>query len=553
MCTDLWNSDIQFTLDHIPTLQSLEGKFRRIKRAKASGLDQLPGELFLAAPTAAAKAYFGLTTKVAAFGADPLQWRGGIVKAIYKKGETTNAANWRNIPLSSVPGKATHSMIRDSLNACYQQHAHAGQFGGKAGSSISVPTMGVRSFQHWCKSQNLSYALIFIDGIEAFYRLVRELCFSYSDHDEFVQKLSQSDTSHHLQQLILENARQLSAMDRARASSHLTAVTRGLRQFTWFVCDQEQQQVVVTGRGSRPGDPIADVLFNLVMSRAMDNIDKRLQEAGLQEQFSLDQDQPMPRRFHGTASVSFNGQAWVDDLIYMKSCNDPHLMCDQVRQIVSIVQSELAMMGIDLNTSKGKSEVIIHLAGKGSRQLRREMHIDNGSLLRFDDLDGNCRALTIGHQYKYLGSMLSTHGSCQADIKSRAGQTFAALKTIRRHVLRNKDISQKSRQQAIHSIVLAKMMATSASWILDTKTAELCFHKTIMRIYKYIFSQLPSWDKHKHYSHEEIIRTLGVLWPSELLHVHRLRGLLPAVQAGALRIWALLQVDKQWLSHIQDD
>lgn len=543
---------IQHTLDHIPTLQALEGKFRKLRRSKASGPDQLPGELFIAAPTDAARTFYGLTMKVAAFGSDPLQWRGGIVKAIYKKGATDQAHNWRNILLSSVPGKATHSLIRDALNRCYQQAAHEGQFGGKTGANISVPTMGVRSFQHWCKSTCRSYALIFIDGIEAFYRLVRELCFSYSDPDAFGQVLDRTHASQHLKQLILENAKALSALERANASSHLVAVTRALHQLTWFVVDQETQGVVVTTRGSRPGDPIAGVLFNLVMGRAMSQIDLRLKENGLRETLGLDESQPLPLRCRGFSSVDFSGQAWVDDLIYMKSSDDPATLCEQVQQIVAIVQSELATFGIDMNLAKGKSEVMIHLAGQGSRQLRRQLLVEAGSQLRFVDVDGQSRTLSVGHKYKYLGSVLSIQGSCQVDIKNRAAQTFAALKTIRRHVLRNRDLSAKSRQQIIHSIVISKMMATSGSWILDTKQAVQCFHKTMMRIYRYIFSQLPGWDKTRNYSHEEIISTLGTLWPSELLHVHRLRGLIAATTSGTLHIWAILQADKQWLNHIQE-
>lgn len=73
-----------------------------------------------------------------------------------------------------------------------------------------------------------------------------------------------------------------------------------------------------------------------------------------------------------------------------------------------------------------------------------------------------------------------------------------------------------------------------------------------MRIYRYIFSQLPGWEKTQHYSHEEIVTSLWVLWPSELLHIHRLRGLIAAVRVGTRHIWALLQADKRWLEHIQE-
>eukprot|EP00438_Fugacium_kawagutii_P006388 Skav214721 [mRNA] locus=scaffold2250:240981:245369:- [translate_table: standard] len=549
---ELRSGHLRPSLSHVPTLQDLEGKFRKIRPHKASGPDGLPGELFRSAPVEAAKAYYGLISKLAVFGADPLQWRGGIVKAIYKRGPTDMASSWRNILLSSVPGKAAHSLLRDSLNDCFQGAAHAGQFGGKSGSSIHVPTMGVRSFQRWCKSNNRSYALIFVDGIEAFYRLIRELCFHFHDQETFTTALDSYGLSPGLKSMILANAQEASALTQSHASEHLTYVIRAMHRFTWFVCEQERDRVALTTRGSRPGDPIADVLFNLVMSRAMTQIEEKLREHDLLECFSLDKDKPMPFRCHGTIQTQFSGQAWVDDLIFMTSSSDPAVLCQKASQIVSIVQQELATMGIEMNLARGKSEALIHLAGPGSRHLRRELHLEQGSMIKFEDVEGRIQSLSTGHRYKYLGSILSIHGTCTADIKHRAAQTFATLKLVRQAIFKNPQTHPRVRSQVLHSIILSKMMATSGSWIFDTKTAESCFFKTIMRIYRYVFAQLPGWQKEGHYSHDEVIHTLGVLWPTELLHVHRLRSFISAVKVGTSHIWALLHADGQWLQHVHE-
>lgn len=542
-CHRLRQQPLRSSLHHVPTLQDLEGKFRKIRRGKASGPDGLPGEAFRAAPVQAAQAYFGLVSKVTIFGADPLQWRGGIVKAIFKRGPTHDPASWRNILLSSIPGKAAHSLIRDALNQCYQDTAHTGQVGGKAGASIQVPTMGVRSYQRWCKTHRRSYALIFVDGIEAFYRMVRELCFQYHDYDGFVKTLERTHASAKLQDLILQNARKLPALDQAGAPQHLVDVTRALHNFTWFVCEQQIHKVALTTRGSRPGDPIADVLFNLVISRAMRQIEEKLREKGLLETLGLQQDQPLPFRCRGYDQVSFCGQAWVDDLLFMTSSDDPHEITSKVASIVTIAQQELATMGIEINLKQGKSEALIHMAGRDSRQLRRALHLEQGSQIMFQDIDGNPCSLHVGQRYKYLGSILAPQGTCAADIKHRAGQAFAALKLIRRTIFRNHALQPRIKQQALHSVILSKMMATSGAWIFDTKSIEQCFFKTIMRIYRYVFALTPGWSKDRHYSHSEIIEQLGVLWPEELLHIHRLRGLISAVKLGTLHVWALLQAD----------
>lgn len=45
---------------------------------------------------------------------------------------------------------------------------------------------------------------------------------------------------------------------------------------------------------------------------------------------------------------------------------------------------------------------------------------------------------------------------------------------------------------------------------------------------------------------------MGVLRPTELLHVHRLRSFISAVQVGTPHIWALLHADQQWLQHARE-
>eukprot|EP00438_Fugacium_kawagutii_P032598 Skav233143 [mRNA] locus=scaffold1669:2417:6070:+ [translate_table: standard] len=536
----------------VPTLQALEGKFRNIRPGKACGPDGLPGELFRAAPTEAAAAYYGLVTKVTVFGADPLQWRGGIVKAIFKRGPTDAPSSWRNILLSSIPGKAAHSLIRDALNECYQAFAHAGQFGGRSGASIQVPTIGARSFQRWCKRQQRSYALIFIDGIEAFYRLVREMCFHVHDPDHFTQALDRTCASPKLKEMILTNVLELPALRRAQASGHLMEITRSLHMVTWFICEHESTKIALTSRGSRPGDPVADVLFNLVMGRVMQQIESKLRDAGLLETLPIHSDKPLPYRCRGIADVSFSGQAWVDDLIFLTSSSTPEELCPRVGRITSIVQQELASMGIDMNLAKGKSEAIISLAGRNSRQLRRQLHLHEGDCVRFIDVEGNTQSLAVSPRYKYLGSVLSIQATSTADIKHRAGQTFAALKQLRQLIFKNWQTPPQVRQLVLHSVILSKMMATSGAWIFDTKQITQCFDKTIMRIYRYVFALLPGWTKDQHYSNEEVIRTLSVLRPVELLHVHRLRAMLSAVKLGTPHIWALLQADDQWLGHVQE-
>lgn len=65
LCGPFLHGDMQVSLENIPTLQSLEEKFRRIKTGKACGLDGLPGECFAPRPRQQQRHTMGLCPKCA--------------------------------------------------------------------------------------------------------------------------------------------------------------------------------------------------------------------------------------------------------------------------------------------------------------------------------------------------------------------------------------------------------------------------------------------------------------------------------------------------------
>ena len=53
--------------------------------------------------------------KSLASGILPLDWKSGVVMAIYKIGKKTHMSNYRPVTLTSIPCKVLESMIRDHL------------------------------------------------------------------------------------------------------------------------------------------------------------------------------------------------------------------------------------------------------------------------------------------------------------------------------------------------------------------------------------------------------------------------------------------------------
>ena len=541
-------------LEDVPTLSTIEYKIRQLKSGKAFGPDMIPTDLLRGAPAAAAKTLYSLILKSTVFGADPLQWRGGMVKPIRKKGNPKSAANWRNILISSMPGKIAHSIVRVSLNRAYQLRHDTSQYGGVKGASISVPTIALRTFQSFCRQKQISHAFLFVDGMEAFYRTIRELCISMPDLETLQSRLEKEGRHPNLIATILTHASEASAVHRHQVTPHLEAVLASMHQQTWFYVQGEAEFLCHTGMGSRPGDPVADILFNMLMKRVIENIRARLDEAGYSNRVLLSPEGYMPDHIRPTTpiEVPFDAQAWVDDLIYMVIADDPQTLLDDLASIISIVQHELLTMGITMNLQQGKSEALVSLHGKHSRIIKRRLHIDDAGMIIFNNQTGTSECLSSTDKYKYLGSLLTLRGGCLHDIRRRTSMVFQVLKTLRQPVFANPKTSMKAKRFVLHSLIMRKFMATSGSWFLSTPAEIRCFTTNVMRIYRYVFFAQRDIQKKEQYSHDYVIHYLGVLDPEELIHIHRIRAMISLVKTAPAYVWALLNKEGSWLSGLQD-
>ena len=93
------SADVSFP--DLPTIFELEYQMRCSKPRKSMGFDYLPGELLREAPGDMAyhRAYhlFPLVQKIALWQLEPLQFKGGRLATLYKKGDPTIADNHRAI------------------------------------------------------------------------------------------------------------------------------------------------------------------------------------------------------------------------------------------------------------------------------------------------------------------------------------------------------------------------------------------------------------------------------------------------------------------------
>lgn len=106
-------------LNALPSLGQLESAFRRVKKQKSAGNDDLRSDLCSLASASLAKNY-PLLVKIFAQAAEPYQMKGGTLIYAHKSGDRSLPDNYRGLLLSSHLGKCLRRTFRQQLIPFYQ-------------------------------------------------------------------------------------------------------------------------------------------------------------------------------------------------------------------------------------------------------------------------------------------------------------------------------------------------------------------------------------------------------------------------------------------------
>ena len=137
------------------------------------------------------------------------------------------------------------------------------QLGGRKSMGTDLAHHLLETHQFWCRSKKIPSAIVFFDLRAAFYSVLRQaLIATEMDPTALIAALTRmglpSDViSEWLQQASADHA----VLD---ASPHLEKLIQDCMTNTFFSIDGVPG-VCKTTRGTRPGDPLGDLLFNLIM------------------------------------------------------------------------------------------------------------------------------------------------------------------------------------------------------------------------------------------------------------------------------------------------
>ena len=284
-CHSVGPTTVAFT----PVASNIMGPFQfgaRISRVstglKAPGFDCSMPDLAQVDVEQYTRLLHPLHVKMAITATEPLQLKGSINATVRKKGSATNTcADHRAITLRNHLLKVHHSFLRSLAYPLLHAALHIAQTGGvkKRGTDIS------NALVRWnlCNRQEEKECTMtfFSDVTSAFYTMIRQLVVPvahiFSDIEDIINQIGIPLAFVEPLRILLSKP---STLEEVIPDKHLLAMLSETQRIPWFQL-QGYAAIGCTKTGSGPGGPLADLMYNLAMLPAIDEIDDELVSSGL--------------------------------------------------------------------------------------------------------------------------------------------------------------------------------------------------------------------------------------------------------------------------------
>eukprot|EP00438_Fugacium_kawagutii_P022960 Skav226797 [mRNA] locus=scaffold8:603244:608673:- [translate_table: standard] len=467
-------------LSELPTLFELEQLCRKQTPGKAPGLDGILPDLAHGAPNVMAVPLHLLLMKSPVNSEEPFQFKGGKLVALHKRnGSYLQADRYRGILLSSTLAKISHAWLRARLLPVFQQIRSPGQLGGRPHQQTSVAMHTLRLHARRARSTRTSTAILFIDLRSAYHHLLRELVFAVQEPmlREELSMIFSEDTFD--VPALAHRLHQCSEANRDKIPAALCNLLADVHQNTWFMLkdsDGQTGQCTMTKRGTRPGSPLADIGFGLLLAQIVNRLEAYLDQ---QEDFVAGCDRLGCR----TPIV-----VWADDIAICLATTSPSLLEPLLARVTGEVWDQLRASGLSLNLEAKKTEAVLMFRGPGAVEARLRLFRNDNIPKLVVPCQDHIITLQLSATYKHLGGRYGMSGDLQTELLYRQREARRAFAELRRPLFGNQKVSVRTRLQLLQSLVLTKLLYGAAVWA-DLSDAQMIYMQWVRSITRRF-----SWD-----------------------------------------------------------
>ena len=468
---------------------------------------------------------------------EPDDWRGGRLVPLHKgKTPKWDPQGYRSIFISNVMTKLYHSSLRDHLAAAWKSSIRHIQFGGRQGCSTDAPHLLVQEHFRFAAKMRVPSAAFFVDFKSAFYSVIRQGLFEQQlDDRAFMTAMFRLGVKPEEVAELIGQAQADQAV--TGVSAHVQRLLSDLFHGTYFQVDGISDFALTT-RGTRPGDPVGDILFNMVMMLILQDVTQHMKfhtSAVWQGEAAPVKDLT---QLHVIPDHAWCEIAFVDDLALLLKAPTQNDMHHLAKHAFGAVHEAARTRGLHLNMDAGKKTCLAK----------------DGFLIDVSEISPGMQ-LRVVHSYKHLGSWVHADGQPRHTLRERVRSAKQSWGPLIRPFFKKSSISVRAKVIVFESLIYSRllfnvhMLTRCASDLIEKWEAGIRAALAPL-VRAQLYGQPPFT-----FSTITLCGLAEMLAPSDVLHVARLRFAKRLLQHFPQVLWDLIHSGEgdpsSWLSSLR--
>ena len=538
-------------LQALPTLTQIETVIRRSRAHKAPGPDQLPASIFKLDPVLFARLLYPLYLKIGIRCHEPIRFRGGEIMALAKKAHSQfQCTDFRAIVLADQLGKYHHTIQRQKLLPYFAEFRAPMQAGCSKGIGVDHVHLQLEAYSDWAVHRKRSFCVLFVDVASAYYKAVRPFIVDGFLSDEQIARMFVTNGwQPALLHDFLAALNAPAAFQQAGVTDHLQFQIRSCLQSTWFSLRQMPETLTRTSQGTRPGNPLADLLFAFLFSRVNHQILEQMDLAGLLDRFPLRWMPGVPLEPEEQVLCTPGIGSWADDLYLATTVTAASDLRTTAQVLCAIAIDVSASFGLYLNLGIDKTNLLMIPRGVGSFDFKRSIAAESNPSLQVSTRALGTVFVQIVRDYIHLGSLFDGLSN-KPELHRRLVLSMPLAKHLRKPVFGNFSLSLPLRGMLLQSYVLSRFLFGCATWHFRIKQDYQSWFTALAKLYGML---LPPHLKGPGFSSLDLVACTGQLHPALLLAKHRLALLSRMFEPHLVSVWSILQAAPTWCEQILAD
>ena len=485
--------DIQ---EALPCLSDVEKILHRLKRNKAPGQDGITSDIFKQGGSAAARVIYEIAAKQLARGAVPILHRGSEAVPLYKaKGPMESRNSYRSIALQCSLAKIMSRTWRTEIEQAMTRIANTRQGGARASLGPNAHITRIRCIQDLAAKQKTSFGLAVMDLESAFYKTVRGFITEVEGEPR-----SAETVAHLFKQLglaptlfdeFMDEIAGTTMLKQGRTNKAVERVVSSMMKGAWARLPGDDK-VMIPMTGTKPGDPLADILFSMVMVKYITNVEKRLK--------------------HSLPNMKGMMMTWIDDIAVPFMAPAAHLI-ETATTIITILFEEAVKMGLKPTLKKGKSEILLAFHGTQAQTHKRACE-EGDQKISFNTEHCGQQQVDIVEELEYLGALIDRQDSTMPEIRRNTSRAMAAVKPLKKAILTNPQVNTKQKVGILNALGMSRVTYTAGTWKPLRQTESNLWHARIMALYRLT---IPRAQQEQHISDLQVRATLAVNSPEDMI------------------------------------